>query len=223
MWSGGVFEPLRNWGGMLASDGRHVTQQPGRIVRRTMDADRDPAALRRHYEVERRLAARLRDAPPEERRGLYSEVYDELFRSVPDHPQHRWQADPALRQWKIDKSVATLRAFLPPGATYVELGAGDGAVANAAAAWAGRVYAVEVSEEIARDPDRPANVELVLSDGTSVPVEPGAATLAFSDQLMEHLHPDDARAQLANVAAALAPGGRYVCITPNALSGPHDI
>jgi hypothetical protein len=50
-------------------------------------------------------------------------------------------------------------------------------------------------------------VELVLSDGTSVPVEPGAATLAFSDQLMEELHPDDARAQLAKVAAALPAAG----------------
>ena len=40
---------------------------------------------------------------------------------------------------------------------------------------------------------------------------------------MEHLHPEDAEAQLRAVAAALAPSGVYVCITPNALSGPHDI
>jgi len=40
---------------------------------------------------------------------------------------------------------------------------------------------------------------------------------------MEHLHPDDAREQLGNIFAALAPGGAYVCITPNRLDGPHDI
>jgi hypothetical protein len=29
--------------------------------------------------------------------------------------------------------------------------------------------------------------------------------------------------QLRNVLEVLAPGGRYVCITPNRLGGPHDI
>jgi hypothetical protein len=40
---------------------------------------------------------------------------------------------------------------------------------------------------------------------------------------MEHLHPDDALDQLRNVWAALAPGGAYLCITPNRLSGPWDV
>ena len=40
---------------------------------------------------------------------------------------------------------------------------------------------------------------------------------------MEHLHPDDAQEQLRNIHAALAPGGAYVCLTPNRLTGPHDI
>ena len=40
---------------------------------------------------------------------------------------------------------------------------------------------------------------------------------------MEHLHPDDANDQLTNIVNALAPGGRYICITPNRLTGPHDV
>ena len=40
---------------------------------------------------------------------------------------------------------------------------------------------------------------------------------------MEHLHPDDAFEQLQNVYNALANGGAYICITPNKLTGPHDI
>ena len=38
--------------------------------------------IRAHYEVERELADRLRNAPREERRALYSLVYDELFRTI---------------------------------------------------------------------------------------------------------------------------------------------
>ena len=63
-------------------------------------------------------------------------------------------------------------------------------------------------------------MRLVLSDGISIPVK---ATLIFSNQLMEHLHPDDARDQLANVFDALESGGKYFCITPNRMSGPHDV
>lgn len=188
-----------------------------------MRDDRSPAALRRHYEIERALAAKLRSGSPAERRRLYGEVYDELFRAVPDHPQHQWKADPAARALDIARQVATVRSFLPAGGIYVELGAGDESVARAVAARARQVYAIEVSEEIGRDVERPANVARVLSDGTSVPIPEASADLAFSNQLMEHLHPEDAEAQLRAVAAALAPGGAYVCITPNALSGPHDI
>jgi SAM-dependent methyltransferase len=40
---------------------------------------------------------------------------------------------------------------------------------------------------------------------------------------MEHLHPDDAKEQLENLYRALASGGAYICITPNRVSGPHDV
>jgi hypothetical protein len=40
---------------------------------------------------------------------------------------------------------------------------------------------------------------------------------------MEHLHPEDALEQLQNIYDVIAPGGKYICITPNRLSGPHDI
>jgi SAM-dependent methyltransferase len=88
---------------------------------------------------------------------------------------------------------------------------------------AGQVYALEVSERIATGAPEPSNLEIVITDGRSVPVAPGTVHVAFSDQLMEHLHPDDATEQLANIHRALAPGGVYLCITPNRLSGPHDI
>jgi SAM-dependent methyltransferase len=47
--------------------------------------------------------------------------------------------------------------------------------------------------------------------------------VAYSNQLMEHLHPDDALEQLRNLFHVLTPGGIYICITPNALTGPHDV
>ena len=69
----------------------------------------------------------------------------------------------------------------------------------------------------------PANVHCVITDGRAIDVPAGSVDVAFSDQLMEHLHPEDAAAQLENIHRALKPGGVYVCITPNKLYGPSDI
>lgn len=51
----------------------------------------------------------------------------------------------------------------------------------------------------------------------------GSVDVAYSNQLMEHLHPDDALEQLANIHRALKPGSVYYCVTPSRISGPHDI
>ena len=51
------------------------------------DENRTPEQLHKDYLVERELADRLRRATRSERQQLYSTVYDELFRQIPDHPQ----------------------------------------------------------------------------------------------------------------------------------------
>jgi SAM-dependent methyltransferase len=187
-----------------------------------MPEQRTPERIRAHYEIEVELADRLRHAPPAERRVLYGTVYDELFQRVPDHPQLTRRADARDQAGYAGIQADLIRQFLPEGGSYVELGAGDCATARALVGYAGRVTAVEVSEEIVPD-DLPAGVTVAISDGVSVPVPEASADIVYSNQLMEHLHPDDAVAQLSAVARALKPGGRYLVITPNRLSGPHDV
>jgi SAM-dependent methyltransferase len=187
------------------------------------DEPRTPDRLRAHYEVERELADRLRAADRETRARLYAEVYDELYRRVPDHPQLRSKVDARARRAMLEDQIGVLRGFLGPDATFMEIGAGDCALCVALAPSVRRVIAVEVSDEVSKGVPPLPNFSLVLSDGQSVPVPPESVSVAYSNQVMEHLHPDDARAQLAGIRAALAPGGVYVCITPNRIAGPHDI
>jgi len=199
----------------------------GRLSRRRAAAldpsGRSPERLRAHYEIERELAQRLLSAQRAERRSLYREVYDELFRRVPDHPQHTRAADRALEQRILAGQEQIVRSFLGPGETFLEVGAGDCRLSLLLCAHAGAVRAIEVSPEIAHGDRRPDNFELLLTDGTSIPVPAGSVDLAYSNQLMEHLHPDDAEDQLRNIFRALAPRGRYVCLTPHRLVGPSDI
>lgn len=185
--------------------------------------DRSAAQLWEQYQVEKELAARLRNASQMERRKLYTTLYDELFRRIPHHAQLIDKVSPQQRAARISAQLRFLDRFLDPGATLLEIGAGDCALSLHVAPRVRKVYALDVSSFITQGIPLPDNFELILSDGVSVPVPDGSITVAYSNQLMEHLHPQDAAEQLANIFRAIAPGGAYVCITPSRFTGPHDI
>lgn len=177
--------------------------------------------VERHYVIERELADRLRHSTPDERLHLYQDVYDLLFQQVPDHPLVT--PDIEERERVVATQTAFLSQLMPAGGVFMEVGSGDGRLSIAMASHAGTVHAVDVSTEISKCAIFPANCRFVLSTGCRIPVEPNSVHLAFSDQLMEHLHPDDAVVQLREIYAALAPQGIYLAFTPNRLSGPHDV
>jgi SAM-dependent methyltransferase len=154
---------------------------------------------------------------------LYGSVYDELFRRVPLHPQLTKKADPQSFNWAIDRQVRLLSPFLRSDTTFLEVGAGDCALSAAVAPRVRQVYAVDVSAEIMQNVNLPPNVETKISNGIDIPVDASSIDLAYSNQVIEHLHPDDTLEQLANIHSALSPHGLYVCVTPNRLTGPHDI
>ncbi len=182
---------------------------------------RSPERLRAHYEVEAVLAARLRASHPGERNVLYSQLYAELFARLPDHPQHR--IDPAKRRRNTSNQVTFLRHHLRPGDTYVEIGCGDAAVTQALAPFVQTAIGVDVTPVLIDRTEAPANFRFVHTNGTDLPLDTGCADLVYSNQVMEHLHPDDAEQQLREVCRVLKPGGAYICSTPSRITGPHDI
>lgn len=184
---------------------------------------RSPDRIRAHYEIERDLANQLREAPAADRLKLYASVYETLFASVPDHPQLTDAADEARRRADVGAQLGFLARFTAPGIVFLEVGAGDCALAREVAKTARAVYAVDVSETITSAARESGEVEVVITDGVSIDVPEGTVDLAYSNQLMEHLHPEDAVMQLGNIRRSLAPRGRYVCVTPNRLNGPHDV
>jgi len=179
--------------------------------------------IKEHYVIEKSLAKKLLNANRNERRSLYSSVYDELFKRVPDHPQLVRKASKNERNETTINLLAILKQFLNPDSTFLEVGAGDCSLSFAVAQGVKKVYAVDVSSEITKYSTMPDNFTLLLSDGCSIPVPDQSIDFIFSHQLMEHLHPDDVLEQLTNIYNALRYGGVYFCITPNRLVGPCDI
>jgi SAM-dependent methyltransferase len=182
--------------------------------------------LRHHYAVECELAERLRGASREARRMLYNDVYDELLRRVPHHPLLRARYDSGEMQ-RRERSVAGqlrfLKGFLTLRSVFLEIGGGDCALSLSAAGYAERVYSIEVCAQIVGMPRPQPNLKLALSDGVNIPIADASVDVAFSDQVMQHVHPEDAREQLENIRRCLVEGGIYICFMPHRLRGPQDI
>ena len=200
----------------------HRTMDKPRLIHNAME-NRTNDEMLQHYQVEVELADRLRRAHKDERRKLYASVYDELFKRVPSHPQLRRKASAEDSARRVSTQMKVLKPFLQSNTVFMEVGSGDCQLAFAVASRVQKVYAIDVSRCITDADHLPSNVDLIISDGVSVPVRPNTISLAYSNQVLEHLHPEDALEQLRDIHAALAPGGVYLCITPNRLSGPHDI
>jgi len=184
---------------------------------------RTPEQVLAHYEIEKELAKRLRASSREERKELYTKIYDEFNQRIPFYAEssqkHAKQVAIMIGspQWNF------LRRFLHKETIFLEIGAGTCAISLTAARFVEKVYALEVSEEIIKHVKGPDNFATVLFDGFSIPLLPERVSVAYSDQILEHIHPEDTLEQIKSVYQALLPGGLYVCVTPNGLNGPHDI
>jgi len=159
-----------------------------------------------------------------ERKLIYATMYDELFRQVPDHPRLTRRSDARLTERANAGKYSLVGRFLDPSVRFVEFAPGDCRFAYRIAGEVDRIIGVDISDQ--RDPATPVpeNFELVVYDGYDLgAIAAGSIDVVFSDQLLEHLHPEDTGLHFANVHRILKPGGRYVFRTPHPFTGPHDI
>src|SRR5258707_447409 len=93
--------------------------------------NRSEERLRAHYILERDLAGRLREAQPADRAKVYNEVYSELFRALPDHPQTVEMN--TGRKRRARGLLTRLMPFLGRDKTFLEIGCGDAVLSRMAA------------------------------------------------------------------------------------------
>lgn len=166
-----------------------------------------------HLRLERKLTAELLDSSPAGRWDTFERCYNELYTALP---------------WLIDAGgipdAASWGALIGPAPKRVyEVGSGTGALARALAASG---YLVEATD-IARGGTRETTERLSWSVTDGVHLDQFARAAPYdaviSDQMVEHLHPDDILVHCRSARSILHPGGCYVLRTPQALTGPHDL
>ena len=187
------------------------------IQRRTADK-RSPDRLVAHYVLERELSDKLRNASRPERSSVYTSVYEQLFASLPDHPQRITRSFA-----RTDDQLNRISHLIKPKSVFLEIGCGDGRLSFALAEKLGKSYALDVTDALLDQTKAPPNWEFLKTSGTEIPLGTCTIDFAYSNQLMEHLHPEDAEYQLTEIYRVLKPGGSYYCTTPSRVTGPHDV
>jgi SAM-dependent methyltransferase len=181
------------------------------------------AMVQTHWDLERDWARRLKASPSMGRAAVFQAAYTELYARLP------WLKSGEVEVTAEERAAkySFLKTLLPaPPATVLEVGSGGGALIAYLSTLGYRCIASDVTEErcdllIRECP----TLRWIRADAVEFArqVEAGSLDVVISDQVIEHLHPDDVTDHLRAAYQVLRPGGRYVVRLPHRLAGPGDV
>ncbi|MBA7528006.1 hypothetical protein ES705_20189 [subsurface metagenome] len=192
-------------------------------LKKKLPSGRTFEQIRNHYEVEKAIATRLKKATREERKIIYQTMYDELFKQVPDHSRLKRRENPKMTAIANQNKLKLIEKFIDKSTVFVEFAPGDCRFATSICNRVRSVYGVDISDQRGQFDNVPNNFELIIYDGYNLQMQENSADVVFSDQLIEHLHPEDTEFHFQLVRKILKPQGVYVFRTPHRFSGPHDV
>lgn len=192
-------------------------------LKKKLPSGRTFEQIRNHYEVEKAIATRLKRAIREERKIIYQTMYDELFKQVPDHSRLKRRENPKMTAIVNQNKLKLMEKFIDKSTIFVEFAPGDCRFAISICNRVRFVYGVDISDQRGQLDNVPDNFELIIYDGYDLQMQENSTDVVFSDQLIEHLHPEDTEFHFRLVRKILRPQGVYVFRTPHRFSGPHDV
>ena len=179
--------------------------------------------------LEFEYAKRLRESNTLERRMLYAEAYTK----VSELSVQRFRSDtPEDRTAGTSKRlVSCLSRIFCPTDTVLEIGCGRGFTCLMLAPHVESIVGTDFSESSLSESKEVlskrgvTNVEIrhVSAYALAEDFDRESFSAALSIEVVEHLHSEDAEEHLRQVFDILKPGGKYVIVMPNRLTGPHDV
>jgi SAM-dependent methyltransferase len=176
-----------------------------------------------HWTLERRLTAELLSSDPTYRWNVFERCYSTLYSELPwlNELSEQASTEPAGNGADVWSHLIG-----PPPRRVYEIGSGNGRLAAALADRGYQCTATEITRERGQKwTAARQSLRWSVSDGVHLDNFERRASYdaAISDQVIEHLHPDDLVAHFVGVCAILKAGGRYVFATPHAFEGPSDV
>jgi SAM-dependent methyltransferase len=184
--------------------------------------------LKSWHELELQYAKRLRNSSREERRGLYLEAYDAASKAraltMPEIPKNRTAGTSSAL-------VNSLIRLCDSSECVLEVGCGRGYTCLKLAPHVAWLVGLDMSDSMLDEArmllgtNMVSNVSILngYADKLTEYFDRETFDKVISIDVHEHLHPEDAIAHLSEVHAVLRSKGRLIVVTPNRLTGPHDI
>jgi hypothetical protein len=169
--------------------------------------------------LEKKLGTKLRNTTLEERRKAYMGIYGEFFSKFPTVAYDAEKNVAHTIAWQ----TALLTPLLNKDQVFMEIGAGHCLLSIEVAKQVKKVIAYEVADSIPHIANKPENLTVKIFDGIDFPEPENAVDIVYSNQVFEHLHPDDTTHHAKQYYKMLTDKGKVIIITPHALTGPHDV
>lgn len=179
--------------------------------------------VEKHWELEKLLTKQLLESTPEDRQTTFYNAYNTLYNELP------WLAKSGSNVNDAASDQIYAKRWLPllkeiKGKRIYEVGSGNGSLINFLASKGAVCTGTEISNS---RPDKSTvpNLEWHNTDGVNLLNYEVKESYDFviSDQVIEHLHPDDISLHFKNVFEILKPGGKYIFYTPHYYQGPGDV
>ncbi|TKJ42536.1 SAM-dependent methyltransferase [candidate division LCP-89 bacterium B3_LCP] len=176
-----------------------------------------------HWELEKNLTEELLASDSENRWEVFDRCYTELYSQI--EWLNRYVDKDDSRDYEVRFSNWLHVIGEPPQKIY-EVGSGKAGLISFLAQRGFECKATEVTIERGQSyADVIPNLHWGISDGIHLgEFEPaGQYEVVISNQVIEHLHPDDVRKHFIGSYAILKKGGRYIFSVPHQCAGPADI
>lgn len=181
----------------------------------------DHEQLKAQFELERQLRRRILNSAKDQRPRVVAQAYAELFDRFPDHSVFEVTEDERRRVGR--RKAAMILPLARPGDRVLEVGCGRGDALWALAEAGLTCVGIEPSTHMVQMSGNIPGVTIRTGMAEQLDFPDESFTIVFSNQVLEHLHPDDVWRHFQEAFRVLRPGGFLAIETPNRRTGPQDI
>lgn len=171
-----------------------------------------------HWALEQQLRNDILGSSPGSRARVAEQAYRTLYERCPWINISTELTPEAQAQWRIVVGQVPARVY--------EIGSGHGSLISYLASTGHDCVGTEItSERGKRWAGTAHNLSWAATDGVHLDrfERDSDYDVVISNQVVEHLHPDDLPEHFQTAFKILRPGGRYFFTTPHRYSGPADV
>lgn len=172
------------------------------------------------FQLERILRKRILLSSKEDRAVIIDQAYIELFERFPKHSRLSTTQEVAKCKGRLGSGL--IIPLSKRGSKVLEVGCGRGDVLMALAEQGRICTGIEVSRDMLQLCNK-LRVKIVYGVADHLDFPADSFDVVFSQEVLEHLHPEDVPRHFAEAFRVLRPNGILAVETPNRRTGPQDI